>query len=642
MCGIVGITAPTSEPLGHETITRMRLLVSHRGPDDAGYCSVNFKSGHIQTGNTAVSASLQFGFTRLSIRDLTHSGHQPMLSDDGSIVILFNGEVYNTDQLIANYLKGVPLRSTSDTEVVLRLIQNLGLTQTAKVIDGMFAIALYDSKSRTLQLARDRFGIKPLYYANRNGKFVFASEIKPILASKVVPTEMDQDALSELAIFRYVADPMTPFKGVVSLPPGTTATLNTDGVLKIEQYWSPTYVTKGNRRPVGIPPDPDAVADLLKRSIRSQLVSDVQVGLELSGGVDSSLIAWAAQESGLEGYSALPSSTALSEEPFIDHVANTTSTKTNKVSLTPDSIADSIGAIAYHHETPINHEGSIGIYQVCELAKSHGAMVLLSGEGADELFAGYQRHRIMSNQLTRAKFVSNWTSKISSLLPRRFQTANEIWRHREDHLTMATAYGLPNIVGPIFPGVSGDTAIQRRQIHMSGFDWANQDENHLIYDQKTYLVDLLVRQDKLSMAHSVETRVPFLSNDIAGLAERLSMNNKLGDDKQGKILLKQLVAKQFGIDHAYRKKWGFPLPYSYMAEHKTIRQLAKSCAEGLANDGITVSTEQVFENAVQGDGYADRVAWILLSIGMWYDIYFRNGERVSQFTGLPDAGSAGS
>jgi asparagine synthase (glutamine-hydrolysing) len=146
------------------------------------------------------------------------------------------------------------------------------------VIDGMFAIAMYDSKSRTLQLARDRFGIKPLYYANRNGKLVFASEIKPILASKIVPTEMDQDALSELAIFRYVADPMTPFKGVVSLPPGTTATLNTDGVLKTEQYWAPAYVTKGNRRPVGIPPDPEIVADLLKRSIRSQLVSDVQVG----------------------------------------------------------------------------------------------------------------------------------------------------------------------------------------------------------------------------------------------------------------------------------------------------------------------------------------------------------------------------
>ncbi|MEE8045373.1 MAG: asparagine synthase (glutamine-hydrolyzing), partial [Dehalococcoidia bacterium] len=608
MCGIVGIAAPAGGPLDPATITRMRSLVTHRGPDDRGFSSIDFKNGQIHANSAPEPATLQLGFTRLSIRDLSHSGHQPMLSDDGSTVILFNGEVYNTERLTSTYLEGVPLRSTSDTEIVLRLIQKLGLKQTALAIDGMFAIAMYDSSSRTLQLARDRFGIKPLYYANRGGKFVFASEIKPILASGIIPTEMDQDALSELAIFRYVADPLTPFKGVVSLPPGTTGTLNSDGVLKIEQYWSPAYVTKGNKPSVENPPEPQLVAELLKRSIRSQLVSDVQVGLELSGGIDSSLVAWAAQETGLEGYSAIPSSTAISEEPFIDHVASTTSTKTNKVSLTPDSIAKSIGAVAYHHETPINHEGSIGIYQVCELAKSHGVTVLLSGEGADELFAGYQRHRIMSNQLARAKFVSTWTSKISSWLPRRFKTANEIWRNRTDHLTMATAYGLPNIVGPIFPGISADTAIQRRRSHLSGFDWANQDENHLIYDQKTYLVDLLARQDKLSMAHSVETRVPFLANDVADLARKLSMNNKLGDSKQGKVLLKQIVASQFGDTHAYRKKWGFPLPYSYMAEHETIRQLAKSCAEGLVSDGITVATEDVFENALQGDGYADRVA----------------------------------
>lgn len=635
MCGIVGIATSRGKRLDPEIISRMRSLVMHRGPDDNGFCSVDFDQGKIHANNALTSASLHLGFTRLSIRDLSHSGHQPMLSDDYSTVILFNGEIYNTEQLISQYLKETNLRSTSDTEVVLQLYLKLGLHKTASVMDGMFAIAVYDGRSRTLELARDRFGIKPLYYGNREGTFVFASEIKPILASGIIPAEMDSDALSELAIFRYVADPGTPFKGVVSLPPGTTATLSVDGVFNTKRFWAPVFVTNNPENSDPSAGGPLAVADILKRSIQSQFVSDVPVGLELSGGIDSSLVAWAAQGTGLEGFSALPSSAALSEESYVDHVAMITGTKTNKIALTTETIAESLGAIAYHHETPINHEGSIGIYHVCQLAKSLGVNVLLSGEGADELFGGYQRHRIIHNQLTRAKFVSQWTSRISRWLPRRFRTANRIWQNRTEHLMLATAYGVPNLVEPIFPSVSAETAIQRRRKHMTGFDWSNLDTNHLIYDQSTYLVDLLARQDKLSMAHSVETRVPFLANDMAEVASQLDMDYKLGKTGQGKIILKQIVAAHFGEQHAYRKKSGFPLPYSYMVEHDTIRQLSNSCMQGLVSDGIAVDAQNVFRDALNGDGYADRLAWILLSIGMWYDVYFRNAERVSQFMKLP-------
>jgi asparagine synthase (glutamine-hydrolysing) len=260
----------------------------------------------------------------------------------------------------------------------------------------------------------------------------------------------------------------------------------------------------------------------------------------------------------------------------------------------------------------------------------------MSGEGADELFAGYRRHGLVHNKFAKARLVSKLTSAYSRWLPRRFKTANQIWKERESSLIMAAAYGTPLLVELTFPNADNSSAIQRRLHHMNGFDWSQFDESHLIYDQKTYMVDLLARQDKLSMAHSVETRVPFLANSVADLAYRLPMAQKLGNSGKGKVLLKKVAANAFGDDHAYRQKWGFELPYSFMAQNEIVRELAASCTAGLRADGIVGDTNEIFANAMVGDGWADRMAWILLSIGMWYDIYFRNSERVSQFVYLPD------
>jgi len=187
----------------------------------------------------------------------------------------------------------------------------------------------------------------------------------------------------------------------------------------------------------------------------------------------------------------------------------------------------------------------------------------------------------------------------------------------------------------IFPNIDVENSITRRSPHKDGFDWNELDQGHLVYDQRTYLVDLLARQDKMSMAHSIETRVPFLGNDIAQLAASLPMDQKLGLNGEGKILLKNLVATKFGNEHAFRKKWGFGVPYSFMSGSKAVQEIARQCAAGLATDGLASTNPDVFRMAEQGDGYAVKAAWILLSIGMWYDIYFRGGEIVSQHSDLP-------
>lgn len=636
MCGIVGIIAPPGKQFDQRTISNMRKLISRRGPDDSGYASIELAEGRIKTGDDPQTASMQLGFTRLSIRDLSHHGHQPMVSDDGSTVLVFNGEIYNTAQLIAEHLQGFSLNSTGDTEIVLRMCQKLGVERTVQLLDGMFALAIYNGHTKKLKLARDRFGIKPLYFANWQNSLAFASEIKPLLASGLFPSEIDPEALNELAYFRYVADPLTPFKHVQSLPPGTIGELDPQGRLTTHSYWRPDYTSTTKRSGGSIQETTAEVASTIHDAVRSQLVSDVQVGLQLSGGIDSSLVALAARGTGLHGYSSIPYSAALSEEQHIDHVADLTNTQTHKNYLTPDAIAQCLGEVAYFHETPINHEGSVGIYQVCKLAKSMGVSVLMSGEGADELFAGYRRHGLVHNKFAKARLVSKLTSAYSRWLPRRFKTANRIWKERESSLVMAAAYGTPLLVESTFPNADNSSAIQRRLHHMNGFDWSQFDESHLIYDQKTYMVDLLARQDKLSMAHSVETRVPFLANSVADLAYRLPMAQKLGNSGEGKVLLKKVAANAFGDDHAYRQKWGFELPYSFMAQNEIVRELAASCTAGLRADGIVGDTKGIFANALAGDGWADRMAWILLSIGMWYDIYFRNSERVSQFVYLPD------
>ena len=444
----------------------------------------------------------------------------------------------------------------------------------------------------------------------------------------------------------YYSDPdgasfrkINPFKNIESLPPGTIRVIDADGNTQSRKYWQPDYAS-GPKLTGNVAENTELTESTIRQAVNDQLVSDVQVGLELSGGVDSSLLALSARGTGLNGYSAIPASDALSEESEIDHVSSITGTTTYKEPITPESIAAAIGEVAYFHETPINHEGSIGIYLVCKLAKSQGVTVLMSGEGADELFAGYRRHQIMHDRFTRARMVSSVTSAISRWLPRRFQTANRIWKERDNNLMLASAYGTPELVGSIFPDTDVEAALRGRTRHMAGFDWSNLDQCHLLYDQKTYMVDLLARQDKLSMAHSVETRVPFLANSVAELAHQLPMDQKLDKSGEGKTLLKKIVSREFGHEHAYRTKWGFGLPYSFMAGSQTIRELARSCSAGLEADGIIASTDQVFADALEGDGYADRLSWILLSIGMWYDIYFRNSDRVSQFVDLPNTVSS--
>jgi asparagine synthase (glutamine-hydrolysing) len=613
----------------------MRDLIRHRGPDDKGFASIDAESGAINQNGEDQNASAVLGFTRLSIRDLSHRGHQPMVSDDSTVVILFNGEVYNTDELKEKYLPHQEMHSGSDTELLLRLYQEIGIEKLAIEIDGMFAIVIYDSRKRSLVIARDRFGIKPLYYSHTSQGLAISSEIKPLLKSGLVKAEPELDALGELALFRYVADPETPFKNIASIPPGCIARVNADSTMRIERYWRPDYSPS---QPSQTHSDSDAT-ELLKEtidsSVRSQFVSDVKVGLELSGGVDSSLLAWAAEGSGLEGYSAIPTLKEISEEQHIDRVCNTTSTISNKVTLDPDTIAQVIGEVAYYHETPINHEGSIGVYLVCRQARADGTTVLLSGEGADELFGGYHRHRILGRNMAKARTVSKYLGPFSGLLPRKVKTAKEMWKNRERSLALVTAFGIPELATSIFPSIDIENTLDRRSSHMSGFNADDFDGGHLVYDQRTYLVDLLARQDKMSMANSVETRVPFLGNGVADLAASLPMSQKLGPNGEGKILLKNLVATKFGKEHAFRSKSGFGVPFSFISQSETVLKLAQQCAVGLSRDGLANDNSQVFEQAAQKDGYAIRSAWILLSVGLWYDIYFRGGEIASQHTDLP-------
>ncbi|MCH8911377.1 MAG: hypothetical protein IH867_11670 [Chloroflexi bacterium] len=304
-----------------------------------------------------------------------------------------------------------------------------------------------------------------------------------------------------MALFRYVANPNTLFKNIASVPPGSIARVDTDAKIHIIRYWKPEYeqLAPGLNQPES--ETNRLLKETIDRTIRSQFVSDVKAGLQLSGGVDSSLIAWAAEGTGLEGYSAIPTLESISEEPHIDHVCNSTSIRSNKVTIDPESIGQVIGEVAFYHETPINHEGSIGIYLVCRQAHKDGTTVLLSAEGADELFGGYHRYRIMGRTLSRATTVSKLLGRFSAVLPRRVKTAHPIWSHRENSLVLTSAFGTPELASSLFPTIDIEDTVASRSAHMEGFGWNEIDQGHLVCDQRTCLVDLLARQDKMSMAH---------------------------------------------------------------------------------------------------------------------------------------------
>lgn len=561
MCGFAGYFLKNNFESNSKTILNMLELQRHRGPDDSGILGIHtsqktLEELAVQRPNDFLSApNLIFGFNRLSILDLSPAGHQPMINHEAKVALMMNGEVYNAFDFKPELIeKGYDFKGNSDTEVVLNLYLEYGLDGMLERLNGMFAIAIYDGREKALFLIRDRVGIKPLYVLQENNRISFSSEMKSFKALPDFRFELDESKLSEFLLFRNAIN-HTLFKSIVNIEPGSYWRIDSDGGVAIKVYYN--LRNEGANNPQLNKAELEAA---LRNSVKRQMISDVKLGCQLSGGVDSSLVtAFAAEtlnEGALETVSIVFDEKNFSEKKYIDQVAEQYKLKSHQFTLDATAYLDLIDEAIWHFEQPLNHPNTIGIKLLSREAKKH-VTVLLSGEGADEALAGYSR--FLPN---KSSFCSLETLKKAIKNKRHFFDFLNVWKQEENRYIMQTAFG--NFAGAyaLYPKFSVSKAMEsRKNVWNSISDSLPKRKRK--YELLTYLPDLLMRQDKMSMAHTIENRVPFLDNEMLETTLRIADEQLIQQRNgrwEGKFLLKEICASTFDESFAFRDKMGFGIP----------------------------------------------------------------------------------
>ena len=624
MCGLAGFyNFSRQKESNTNKIWDMIDLQKHRGPDDSAVFSLDSASSYssLSTKRNSpldTSCDLFFGFNRLSILDLSDNGRQPMLSEDGNVALMMNGEIYNAfdHQRVLNS-KGHKFQSTSDTEVVLKLYLEYGMDGMIDMLNGMFAIVIWDMRIKTLFLARDRFGIKPLYFLQENERFAFSSELKSFQVLPDFTFRFDESKLDEFLVFRNVIND-TLLKNIRNCPPGTYLSVGKSGSISEHRFHS--LENEGNV-PISSQESFSKLEKSLRESVSRQMISDVKLGCQLSGGVDSSIVTYFANKSLEEGQLETISidfvNSLYSESKFIEQVTKKIELVAHKYFLNPDYYFKKIDSATWHFEQPLNHPNTIGIYLLSEQAKKH-VTVLLSGEGADEILAGYDRFIdcIGSPFLKRSFFskIKQNTSSLFSFLKNYIDDKNR--------LIMASSFTSTKIVNELYPEFEMDSALQKRKKILEGLT-GNSLLKHRKYEILTYLPDLLMRQDKMSMAHSIENRVPFLDNEMVQTSLNIlkeNLINKWNGNIEGKLLLKRLCGEKLGNNFAFRKKQGFGIPLKdFMATDEFQTRWFDEIEPGIKARGIFCN--EPVSNWVSNINNAEPVQldaiWLMSGFEIW-------------------------
>lgn len=564
MCGICGVlNFQRNQPVDPDILAAMKEALRHRGPDEEG---------------SYLDGPVGLGHCRLSIIDL-ETGRQPIHNENRTIWIVFNGEIYNAPDLRVQLEKlGHSFYTRSDTEVIVHAYEQYGV-ESAKFLNGMFAFAIWDSSRQRLFMARDRVGVKPLYHAELNGTLLFGSELKAILAHPAIERKIDVTALNQYLTFEYVPTPRTIFRGINKLPPGHTLT-HEKGRTKVEQYWD----TRLARSETGPPRSQgEYLADLrqiLREVVRKELISDVPLGVLLSGGIDSSAVAAMMTEltpGNVKSFSVGFEDPSFDESNYARQVARHLGTDHHEITLTSQMMLDLVPRIAEILDEPLGDSSIIPTSLLSDFTRQH-VKVALGGDGGDELFAGYstlQAHRLLEYyqrflpRVIRRRVVPWIVEKLpvsfdnvsTDFKLRRF-TAGQwdppVVRH---HIWLGsfTAAQRRALLGPLGDGHENDADDLAR--YYAGASGAQEMINQILYcDLKLYLEgDILPKVDRASMAHSLEVRVPLLNATMLEFVDQIPHHFKLRGFTT-KYLLRRALRDLLPASILRRGKKGFNMP----------------------------------------------------------------------------------
>ena len=616
MCGICGIVlADPNAEVSANVIERMSDSIAHRGPDDSGQY---------------LNGPVGFGFRRLSIIDLA-GGHQPMSNEDGSVWIVYNGEIYNhAGQRGPLEAKGHVFRTRCDTEVIVHQYEEMGAA-CAGEMRGMFGFAIWDDRKKRLVLARDHSGIKPLFYAiTQAGDIVFGSEIKAVLASGMVDAELDERAVSEWFALGLVSGDRTLYRDVRKLEPGSTLVWQ-DGRVRVERYWrAPSYVP-GGQSPVDLGQAASEYWGRFVESVGIMLMSDVPLGVFLSGGIDSSLLVAAMRELGvdeLRTFSVGFAEAEASELPFARIVASTFRTDHHEVTCDADQFFEALPRLTRHRDHPLTFSASIPLFFVSELAAS-SVKVVLTGEGSDELFAGYGRY-------PRALLNTRGARVLDAALPgsARRALAGAVGRLGDDfvgnrlkrsflargasfeeaYLDPFADFDAEHRAALLGPDLAREAYGRLNGLIDRELSRVNPLEAMLRFDQATYLEELLAKQDQMSMAASLESRVPFLDHHLIEWASQLSPELKLRGTS-GKALVRLAAERVLPRSITHARKRGFLVPLARWLRDRGPDVLE----EYMPNGGDFLSRSYIERLVAEHRAGRDHTArlWRILAFQVW-------------------------
>ncbi len=639
MCGICGVYDYCGGRVDRGLLCYMRDVLEHRGPDDCGdYFTPDGKIG--------------LGSRRLSIVDLSEAGRMPIHNEDNKVHIVYNGEVYNANRDLRPGLeqRGHRFISHTDTEVILHLYEEKG-TAVLNDLRGMFAIAIWDENKDQLFLARDRIGIKPIYYTFHDGQFRFASEIKSLLIDPSIPRKLNAEALYHFMSFITIPAPLTLFEGIYKIPAGHFAIVNNDGHLRVEQYWDVfdhVQVRRESEAQIQA-----RLRELLYEATELRMISDVPFGALLSGGVDSSTnVALMSQILKLPvrtysiGWKNMPQYNEFNEAQF---VADLFKTDHHAIQIGEEDLINFIPDLVYYQDEPIADPVCVPVYYVCKLARDSGTTVLQVGEGADEQFAypawigRIQRDEQLNPLRMIPQPIRRWGFEgVKATLGKRrdpfklefvrrlandeptFWGGNDVFAQAEKSHFLSPAFqrklsGLTtydNVVKPLHERFKATAPLTNDRLAWMSY-----------VDLKIRLPELLLmRVDKMSMATSIEARVPFLDHKFVEYAMGIPQALKIGakDPREPKGLLKKAVKDLLPESVIYRQKVGFGTPTSDFYQ-SLLGQLSHAKISAFAKR-TEIFNPTVIDEFLEGGGWR---VWFLLNFVLWHELWIEQQPRES-------------
>jgi asparagine synthase (glutamine-hydrolysing) len=610
-------------------IERMTEVIAHRGPNDRG---------------TWRDDRVALGSRRLSVIDLRPLGRQPMSNEDGSVHIVYNGEVYNFRELKERFAlveRGHIFRSETDTEVLLHLYEEMGMEMVGE-LNGMFAFAIWDAREQKLHLARDRYGIKPLFYTFQDERLLFGSEIKCILQDPKFRRQVNLQALHDFLTFDYVPGAQTAFKDIFELPPAHRLTISADGEQKVERYWTPSFEIDDSL-------DEQTVSrkalELMDTAVKRQLVADVPVGVLLSGGMDSSTIVALMhrhRSEPIHTYSVGFDDPSFNELPYARMVSERFGTIRREVIVSPQLVRDLLPKYLSYIDEPYADGSAIPTYYVCQLAKDE-VVVVLSGEGGDEAFAGYETYSAF--QASRwFKRLPRWIRQgliapVVNSLPvsnkklslefklKRFLGGQDLppaeahlwWRIVLTEAQKRDLY-TPGVLERLMPEPS-----ERHFQEVFGRSSAKHILNRLMHiDFSVFLPDdLMIKNDRMSMAHSLEARVPMTDSDLTEFMLRVPPALKLRNFRK-KNIMRRAMQGILPPTILNKKKVGLEMPYSRWLKNELKDLLMKYCGpRRVAETGLfrPEAMKHLIDEHLSGRRDHGRALWGLLNYMMWLEMY---------------------